>query len=84
MEYAMNETVISMIQSRTIWAAVATIIIWFIQRAGFETGKVDINSLTDILLQVVGGLSALATIYFRITANAKISGVITPKPVEVK
>jgi hypothetical protein len=79
MEYAMNDTVISMIQSRTIWAAVATIIIWFIQRAGFDTGKVDPNSLTDILLQVVGGLSALATIYFRTTATAKVSGVFRPK-----
>jgi hypothetical protein len=79
MEYKM-EQVKSMIASRTVWAALVSAILWALTLAGKNVTGIDPNSVTDVILQIVGGLSSLLAIFFRVTATAQISGVVkTPE-----
>ena len=79
MEYKM-EQVKSMIASRTVWAALVSAILWALTLAGKNVTGIDPNSVTDVILQVVGGLSSLLAIFFRVTATAQITGVVkTPE-----
>ena len=74
------EQVKSMIASRTVWAALVSAILWALTLAGKNVTGIDPNSVTDVILQVVGGLSSLLAIFFRVTATAQITGVVkTPE-----
>ena len=74
------EQVKSMIASRTVWAALVSAILWALTLAGKNVTGIDPNSVTDVILQIVGGLSSLLAIFFRVTATAQISGVVkTPE-----
>jgi hypothetical protein len=72
------ENTITLIQSRTVWAIVASAIIWILQYWGKSTGTIDPEGLTNILMQVAGGAAQLLAIYFRVITSSKIEGVITP------
>lgn len=67
---------IPLIQSRTVWAIVASAIIWILQYVGKNTGTIDADSLTNLLMQIAGGVTQLAAIYFRATSTSKIEGVV--------
>lgn len=74
------EQVKSMIASRTVWAALVSAILWALTLAGKNVTGIDPNSVTDVVLQVVGGLSSLLAIFFRVTATSQITGVVkTPE-----
>lgn len=68
----------SALQSKTIWSAGVTFVIFALQLLGKNTSMIDVSGVTDQILLVVGGVSSLAAIFFRATATAQVSGVVTP------
>ncbi len=62
----------TILSSRTIWAntigVLALVLSWF----GFDTGSVDKSALTDNLLQVIAGVSFVASSVFRVLATRRL------------
>jgi DNA-binding NarL/FixJ family response regulator len=62
----------TLLESRTIWANIVGLIAVVLAALGFGPSGVDPDRIVEIILQVVAGLSFLASTIFRILATRKI------------
>ena len=63
----------SMLSSRTVWANLIGLGAILLTLFGFNTNGVDANALADRMLEVVAGISFVASTLFRIVASKKIA-----------
>ena len=63
----------SFLESRTVWANLVGLLALVLSGLGFKTGDINTEYFVDAVLQVVAGISFLASTVFRVTATRKIT-----------
>ena len=63
----------SFLESRTVWANLVGLLALVLSGLGFKTSDINAEYFVDVVLQVVAGISFLASTVFRITATRKIT-----------
>lgn len=62
----------SILESRTVWANLIGMASLALSIFGFPTGDLDVNLITDRVLEAVAAISFLASTVFRVTATKRI------------